>query len=96
MKSSTKWTRTSLSSTYSAAVSKAGPPVVAVFCGYEVIAIASGRIPTISALDQRFHVLGPLILGALFAHFYGRYLQRYRQRGAYPSPQQVSHGALPS
>jgi hypothetical protein len=56
------------------------------FCGYEIAALASGKVPTLSALDQRYHVLGPLILGVLIAHFYGQYIQRYRQRGAYPSP----------
>jgi hypothetical protein len=58
---------------------------VATLCAYEIIAIASrGKIPTLSALDQRYHVPGPLIIGGLVAHFYGKYLRR--QRGAQPSP----------
>lgn len=76
------WVRTLHSSTSSEAVNKYLTPVVAMFCGYEIIAITSGRVPTLSALDQRYHFLGPLLVGGLVAHLYGSSLARFRQRGA--------------
>jgi hypothetical protein len=56
--------------------------VVAMLCGYEIIAITSGKIPTLSALDERYHVLGPLLIGGLIAHLYGQHLAHLRHRGA--------------
>lgn len=49
---------------------------MATLCGYEMVAIAShGRIPTLTKLNTRYRVIGPLILGGLVAHFYGAYLR---------------------
>jgi hypothetical protein len=55
---------------------RAFPSCVAMVCGYETIAIASrGRIPTITALQKRYRILGPVVVGGLIAHFYGEFLQ---------------------
>jgi hypothetical protein len=45
--------------------------IVACLCAYEVAAILSGRIPTLTALDRRSrHVLAPVLVGGLAAHFW--------------------------
>lgn len=44
--------------------------LVAALCAYEVAAIATGRIPTITALNRRFPLIGAALLGALAIHFY--------------------------
>ena len=45
--------------------------VVAALCTYEVAAIgSSGRLPTITALDKRFRVIGAAIVVALAVHFW--------------------------
>lgn len=46
--------------------------LVAGLCGYEVVAITTGRVPTITALNRRCPVLGAALLGALAVHFFGR------------------------
>ena len=54
---------------------RAIPPMVAMVCGYETIAIASrGRIPTVTALQKRYRILGPMVIGGLIAHFYGEFI----------------------
>lgn len=49
-------------------VRKAWPWAVGVVCTYEVGALASGRIPTVSTLCQRHPWLTPLVLGGLAVH----------------------------
>jgi hypothetical protein len=44
--------------------------LVVVTCAYEIAAITSGRIPTITALNIRWPVVGFVILGALAIHFW--------------------------
>jgi hypothetical protein len=44
--------------------------VVLSLCAYEVAAIVTGRIPTLTALQKRYRFIGPLIVGGLFVHFY--------------------------
>lgn len=48
---------------------RATKALVAVLCGYEVAAIASGRMPTITALNHRWPVVGIVLVGALALHF---------------------------
>lgn len=43
--------------------------LVCVLCCYEVGAIISGRIPTITALHRRWPVIGVVLVGALVVHF---------------------------
>ena len=53
---------------------------VALLCSYEVLAILSrGKVPTLTKLDRRCRVVGPVILGGLAVHFYAH-------RGISPSP----------
>lgn len=48
--------------------------VVAALCAYEVAAILSGKIPTLTALDRRArHVLAPVLIGGLAAHFWAEH-----------------------
>lgn len=42
----------------------------AAICGYEVAAIATGRLPTVTRLCQRHRVLAPALLTALAVHLY--------------------------
>jgi hypothetical protein len=50
---------------------KAAPKwMAASICGYEVLAIASGRVPTVTALCGRFRWLGPTLVVALTVHLY--------------------------
>lgn len=52
--------------------------IVAALCGYEVVAICSGRVPTLSMIDRRLkHTISPIILSGLAAHFYGRWPERH-------------------
>jgi hypothetical protein len=51
-------------------------PVVAAACAYEVYALASRRVPTISRLCRRHRALEVLLLAALIIHFH------YREKAA--------------
>lgn len=44
--------------------------VVAGLCAYEVAAITTGRVPTISTLNRRHPALGVVLLSALALHFW--------------------------
>ena len=44
--------------------------LVVALCGYECVAILSGRVPTITALHRRWPVVGLAIVGALAVHFW--------------------------
>ena len=39
-------------------------------CGYECVAITTGRVPTITALNHRHPVIGVVLVGALVLHFW--------------------------
>lgn len=44
---------------------------VAIFCGYELAAIISGKVPTLTELDKRSkHILSIFIFATLAIHFY--------------------------
>lgn len=63
--------------------------IVAGLCGYETAAIVSGsKIPTLTALNKQHPVLGPVLIGGLIAHFYGRLVWEQFQR-------EELNGALP-
>jgi hypothetical protein len=50
--------------------------IVAGLCAYEVAAILSGKIPTLTALDRRSrHALAPVLFGGLAAHFWVEHLK---------------------
>ena len=42
--------------------------LVAAICSYEVAAIASGRVPTVTALCGRYRWLAPAVITALAVH----------------------------
>jgi hypothetical protein len=44
--------------------------VAAGLCAYEVGAIATGRVPTLTQLSARNRWLGPVLVGALAVHLY--------------------------
>lgn len=44
--------------------------VVAALCSWEVVAITTGRVPTITTLNRRHPVIGVAIVGALVLHFW--------------------------
>lgn len=44
--------------------------LVATLCAYEVAAITTSRVPTITALNRRWPVVGAAIVGALAIHFW--------------------------
>lgn len=44
--------------------------VVAVLCGYEALAICTGRVPTITTLNRRHPAIGVALVGALVLHFW--------------------------
>lgn len=44
--------------------------VVAALCAYETAAICTGRVPTITALNHRWPVVGVALVGALALHFW--------------------------
>jgi len=44
--------------------------VVAALCAWEVAAITTGRVPTITTLNRRYPVLGVVLVGALALHFW--------------------------
>lgn len=49
---------------------RATKTLVAALCAYEVAAIASGRVPTITALNHRWPLVGALLVGSLAIHFW--------------------------
>jgi hypothetical protein len=50
--------------------------IVAALCTYEVFAILSGKVPTLTALDRRTrHALAPVLIGGLAAHFWVEHLK---------------------
>ena len=44
--------------------------LVATLCAYECAAITTGRVPTITALNRRWPVVGAVLVGALAVHFW--------------------------
>ena len=45
--------------------------IVAALCSYEVFAIMSGKVPTLTELDKRSkHTVSAFIFGGLAVHFY--------------------------
>lgn len=46
--------------------------VVGTICAYESIAIASGRLPTVTKIVHRYPVVGAVVLAGLSHHFYQR------------------------
>lgn len=45
--------------------------IVATTCAYEVFAILSGKVPTLTEFDRRSkHVVSTIILAGLAVHFY--------------------------
>lgn len=44
--------------------------IVAGLCTYEVAAITTGRVPTITALNRRWPIVGAALVGALALHFW--------------------------
>ena len=44
--------------------------IVAALCTYEAVAITTGRVPTITALDRRWPAVGVVLVGALALHFW--------------------------
>lgn len=51
---------------------RATKALVATLCSYEVAAITTGRVPTITALNRRWPALGAAIVVALAVHFWAR------------------------
>lgn len=49
---------------------KATKALVAALCAYEVAAIVSNRVPTITALNHRQPIVGAVLVGALALHFW--------------------------
>lgn len=43
--------------------------IVAALCAYEVAAITTSRVPTITALHRRWPAVGAVLVGALALHF---------------------------
>lgn len=43
---------------------------VAALCAYEAVAICTGRVPTITALNRRWPVVGAALVTALAVHFW--------------------------
>lgn len=41
---------------------------VAAVCGFEIVAITTGRVPTVTELCRRYPALKPIILAAMAAH----------------------------
>jgi hypothetical protein len=44
--------------------------LVVAFCSYEVAAVTTGLLPTITALTRRWPLLGVALVGALAVHFW--------------------------
>ena len=44
--------------------------VVTALCAWEVAAITTGRVPTITTLNRRHPVVGVVLVGALALHFW--------------------------
>jgi hypothetical protein len=39
-------------------------------CGYEIVAVSTGKVPTLSALSQRHRWFAPLLIAGLTGHLY--------------------------
>jgi hypothetical protein len=50
--------------------------LVVVLCGYEIVAITTRRVPTLTTLQNRYRIVGPAILVGLAVHFYMEDLQQ--------------------
>lgn len=44
--------------------------LVVALCGYEIAAILTGRLPTLTAINSRHPALGVVLVGALAVHFW--------------------------
>ncbi len=44
--------------------------LVVALCGWEIGAITTGRIPTLTALHRRWPIVGLALVGALVVHFW--------------------------
>jgi hypothetical protein len=44
--------------------------MVVCLCAYEAVAALTGWMPTLTSLQERYRIVGPLILGGLIIHFY--------------------------
>lgn len=44
--------------------------VTVALCSYEITAIVTEKVPTISRLSARYKWLGPVLVGTLTAHLY--------------------------
>lgn len=44
--------------------------LVVAICAYEIVAVTTGRLPTVTALTGRWPALGVAIVGALAVHFW--------------------------
>lgn len=44
--------------------------VVVGLCAWEVVAITTGRVPTITTLNRRWPAVGVVLVGALVLHFW--------------------------
>lgn len=44
--------------------------IVAALCTYEAVAITTGRVPTITALNRRWPAVGAVLVTALAVHFW--------------------------
>ncbi len=44
--------------------------VVVILCSYEVVAITTHRVPTLTHLHEKYKIIGPVILAGLAFHFY--------------------------
>lgn len=49
---------------------RATKALVALLCAYEVAAITTGRVPTITTLNHRQPLVGAVLVGALALHFW--------------------------
>ena len=45
-----------------------GKWLVVALCSFEVVAIATGKVPTLTALSERHKALGPVLVLALAVH----------------------------
>jgi hypothetical protein len=65
---------------------------VVFLCGYEILAITTGRVPTLTALQRRYRLLGPALFTGLAFHFYQEDVASLRasRRTAVPFPVYVA------
>lgn len=49
---------------------RATKAVVVGLCAWEVVAITTGRVPTITTLNRRWPAVGVVLVGALALHFW--------------------------